>query len=101
MVIGLSCSDYTWPKLSHRSVMKVVSDLGFEDIDIGIFDTQTHVTVPAISDNPALAANRVLELTKYESLEVADVFLNSDSTLERLSPTSKFDGDWEKLQEIF
>ena len=101
MVIGLSCSDYTWPKLSHKSVLKVVSELGFKAVDIGIFNTQTHVTVQDVLADPVLVANRTLDLVRQEGLAVADVFLTSDSTLEKLSPTSTLDGDWEKLQEIF
>lgn len=101
MGIGLSCSDYTWPKLSHEAVMKVVSSLGFNAVDIGVFHNQTHVTVSAILSDAVLEANRVLEIAEYEDLAIADVFLTAGVTLEELSPTSVTSGDWIKLQEIF
>lgn len=101
MKIGLSCSDYTWPRLGHETVMSVISDLGFQAVDIGIFNTQTHVTVPAVLDDPQLAAERTIGAAREAGLAVADVFLTSDTTLERLSPTSLYKGDWEHLQRIF
>lgn len=101
MKIGLSCSDYSWPKLSHETVMKVVSNLGFRAIDIGIFNTQTHVTVPEILQDPVSVAKQVFGYARHECLAVADVFLTSGVTLEELSPTSRVSGEWEKLQEIF
>lgn len=101
MTIRLSCSDYTWPNLRHRTVMSAISDLGFEGVDIGVFNTQTHVTVPAIVADPEHVADLVLRQTEEVGLLVADVFLTAHNTLEALSPTSVIKGDWEELRDIF
>ena len=29
MTVSLSCADYTWPALGHRTVLAVIADLGF------------------------------------------------------------------------
>lgn len=101
MSIRLSCSDYTWPNIRHTTVMSIIADLGFEGVDIGVFNTQTHVTVPAIVADPAHVADFVLRATDAVGLLVADVFLTAHNTLEGLSPTSATKGDWEKLKGIF
>ena len=99
--IRLSCSDYSWPHLRHETVMAVIADLGFTGVDVGVFNTQTHVTVPAIVADPDRTAEHVLRISDQAGLQVADVFLTSHTTLERLSPTSSIDGDWEELRAIF
>lgn len=101
MSIRLSCSDYTWPYLKHGTVMSAIADLGFDGVDIGVFNTQTHVTVPAVVANPGHAADLVRRASSEVGLQVADVFLTAHHTLESLSPTSVALGDWEKLETIF
>ncbi len=101
MAIKLSCSDYTWPGLQHATVMSVIADLGFDGVDIGVFNTQTHVTVPAIIENPSACAEDVLRISGRAGLRVSDVFLTAADTLESLSPTSRRKADWDQLQKIF
>ena len=50
MTIRLSCADYGWPSVSHRTALAIVGDLGFAGVDIGVFGDATHVTVPSVVD---------------------------------------------------
>jgi len=81
--------------------MSVIADLGFDGVDIGVFNTQTHVTVPAIIENPSARAEDVLRISGRAGLRVSDVFLTAADTLESLSPTSRSKADWDQLQKIF
>jgi sugar phosphate isomerase/epimerase len=97
----LSCSDYTWPVLSHEAVMAVIADLGFAGVDIGVFHEASHVTLSSVRRDPLSRGEQVLDLAAGVGLAVADVFLTADPDLARLCPTSRAGSDQDRLREIF
>src|SRR5262245_25709671 len=100
-MIRMSAADYSWPVLSHATVMSVVADLGFDGIDLGLFGDTSHVTVTEVVQDPAGTAERVARLARSRGLEVADVFLIADAVDgARLSPTSGPD-DQVRLRRIY
>lgn len=99
--IRLSCSDYTWPVLSHQTVMAVVSDLGFTGIDVGVFHEASHVTLSSVRRDPTGRAEKLRADADRVGLAVADVFLTSAPDLARLCPTSRETGDQAELADIF
>lgn len=101
MTVRLSCNDYAWPALTHRTVLSVIRDLGFEGVDIGLFADATHVTLPTVRADPRRCAAAVRAEVDSAGLLVADVFLTSSFELDRLTPTSRHRGDAEELREIF
>lgn len=101
MTIRLSCNDYAWPGLSHRTVLAVIRDLGFEGVDIGLFADATHVTVESVVAGPERRALALRDEIESAGLFAADVFLTSSLQIERLTPTSRFDDDVEQLRSIF
>jgi sugar phosphate isomerase/epimerase len=100
-VIRLSCDDYAWPSVSHRTALSIIADLGFAGVDIGVFGDVTHVTVPSVVADPVGRAAAVRADTEAAGLAVADVFLTSSLELGRVTPTSRVPGDQEQLREIF
>ena len=101
MTVRLSCNDYAWPALSHRTVLSVIRDLGFEGVDIGLFAEATHVTVSSLRPDPIRRAAELRADIEAAGLRVADVFLTSSMELDRLTPTSRHDGDVAELNDIF
>lgn len=101
MAIRLSCDDYAWPALQHRTVFEVIRDLGFVGVDIGVFADATHVTVPSLVADPRSRAAAVLADASAAGLAVADVFLTSSMDLARVTPTSRYGEDQDELQRIF
>lgn len=101
MTVALSCNDYAWPALSHRTVLSVIRDLGFTGVDIGLFAEATHVTLSSVRSDPVRRAAEVRADVEASGLVVADVFLTSSLELDRLTPTSRHAGDIPELNEIF
>jgi len=101
MTVGLSCADYTWPVLGHRTVLAVIADLGFAGVDIGVFGDATHVTVASVVADPRRRAAAVRADVEAAGLQVADVFLTSSLELGRVTPTSRTGDDVAELRTIF
>lgn len=79
-----SCADYGWPSLQHRTVMAVASDLGYDGIDIGIFEEATHVKVSDLKHWREKSA-RIRRDLDDRGLRCADVFLIPSVDLSRLT----------------
>lgn len=101
MTISLSCADYTWPALGHRTVLAVIADLGFTGVDIGVFGDATHVTVASVVADPRRRAAAVRADVEAVGLQVADVFLTSSLELGRITPTSRTGDDVAELRTSF
>jgi sugar phosphate isomerase/epimerase len=69
----LSCADSAFPRLSHAGALAVIRDLGIAAVDICVFPDFAHTAPAAVRDDPAAAAEAVLE--RLDGLAVADVFL--------------------------
>ena len=101
MTIRLSCADYTWPALGHKTVLAVIADLGFTGVDIGVFGDATHVTVQSVAADPRRRADEVRADVDAAGLQVADVFLTASLELGRVTPTSRTGNDVAELRDIF
>lgn len=75
--LRLACADFTFPLLTHEESLKLIALLGFEGVDIGLFEDRSH-SWPSreFADLPRATAalRRKLEAT---GLQVADVFLQT------------------------
>ena len=38
-----ACADFTFPLLSHDNVLQLIAMLGFEGVDIGLFEERSHL----------------------------------------------------------
>jgi sugar phosphate isomerase/epimerase len=83
-MIKLGCSDYTFPLLSHESVVRHVSGMGLEAIDLGLFGNRSHLRPETIRLDPAAWAGRIAERLDQAGLELADVFLLPWTDLDRM-----------------
>src|SRR5579863_5916798 len=43
MTLKLACADFTFPLLDHENVLRLVSMLEFEGVDIGLFEERSHL----------------------------------------------------------
>jgi len=77
MSFPLACADFTFPLLSHENSLDVIAMLGFDGVDIGLFEDRSHLHPSrdfAQSSAAAALKNRVAD----RGLNVADVFLQMD-----------------------
>lgn len=84
--VGLSCATYSWPALSLENSFKVISMLGFDAVDIGVFADSPHITPEYVAINPMIAASFIQRLLDSYGLKCADVFWIPAPTFEGCSP---------------
>lgn len=81
----LSCSDYTWPLLSHSGALDLIRALGCDGVDIGFMGQRSHVRPEEVHGAVALAAGAVRERVESRGLVVADVFAIPFTDFETMS----------------
>ncbi len=73
----LACADFTFPLLTHEQSLDIVAMLGFEGVDIGLFEGRSHL-VPSIEFYQKDRCRRLQESVTQRGLKVADIFLQVD-----------------------
>jgi len=73
-----ACADFTFPLLPHDKVLKLIQLLGFDGVDIGLFQDRSHIQPSMISGNAAMRGRQLKEKTGDAGIAVADVFLQCD-----------------------
>ncbi len=43
MQFKLACADFAFPLLEHDKVLQLIAMLGFEGVDIGLFEERSHL----------------------------------------------------------
>jgi sugar phosphate isomerase/epimerase len=77
MTLPLACADFTFPLLSHDNSLDLISMLGFDGVDIGLFEGRSHLHPSREFANPT-AARALKRKVADRGLQVADVFLQLD-----------------------
>ncbi len=83
MRLRLACSDYTFPLLPHDDVFRLVRALGFEGIDVGLFQDRSHLQPSHVIPNLSRSANLLTAQLDDQGLELADVFFQASSFQDR------------------
>ena len=78
MKLQLACADFTFPLLSHDQSMQLISMLGFEGVDIGLFEGRSHLWPSREFVNAEQSATRLRQRTNQHGLRIADAFLQTD-----------------------
>lgn len=71
-------ADFTFPLLEHDKVIKLIGLLGFDGIDIGLFENRGHLQPSAMFENIVQNGKALKQKTDDAGIVVADVFLQSD-----------------------
>jgi sugar phosphate isomerase/epimerase len=79
MQLRLACADFAFPLLPHRDVFKLIAMLGFEGIDIGLFEGRSHLQPSHVLDNLARSASELSTQIRDQGLELADIFYQTSS----------------------
>ena len=81
MKYPLACADFTFPLLSHEHSLDLISMLGFEGVDIGLFEGRSHLH-PSREFGDPQAGDNLRRKVNDRGLKVADVFLQMDPDFE-------------------
>ncbi len=55
MTLPLACADFAFPLLPHQNSLDVISMLGFDGVDIGLFEGRSHLHPSREFTNPSAA----------------------------------------------
>jgi sugar phosphate isomerase/epimerase len=75
MAMRLACADFSFPLLPHRHALRLIADLGFDGVDIGLFGGGSQLSPDAALSNIPQSARTLSKLITDSSLLLADVFL--------------------------
>ena len=78
MGYSYACADFTFPLLAHDKVLKLIGLLGFDGVDIGLFQNRSHIQPSMISGRAAECGKALKKQTDDAGIVAADVFLQCD-----------------------
>ena len=100
----LGCADFTWPLMTHEDVVRHIAALGFDGIDLGLFEDRSHVQPGMVRQDVAMWSGVIGERLATAGLEAADVFFVPSFNLEDLAPNhpdrAQRDGGFEAFCDI-
>ena len=100
----LGCADFTWPLMTHEDVVRHIAALGFDGIDLGLFEGRSHVQPGMVRQDAAVWSGVIGERLATAGLEAADVFFVPSFNLEDLAPNhpdrAQRDGGFEAFCDI-
>lgn len=86
MQLKLACADFTFPLLEHDRVLDLISMLGFDGVDIGLFEGRSHLWPSREFKNPEKNARQLASKLSDRGLLAADVYLQTATDFVSLAP---------------
>jgi len=83
MSFRLACADFTFPLLTHGQALDLISMIGVEGVDVGLFEGRSHLQPSRELEQPAASGEALGRQVADRGLQVADVFLQMDPDFSR------------------
>ena len=85
MSFPLACADFTFPLLSHDQSIDLVAALGFDGVDIGLFEGRSHLWPSREFVDVTQSARELARKLADRGLRAADVFLQMEPDFTRFA----------------
>ena len=85
MTVPLACADFTFPLLPHDQSLQLIAMLGFDGVDIGLFEGRSHLWPSTELNQPEASGGELAIRLSDLSLRCADVFLQLHSDFHELA----------------
>ena len=86
MTLKLACADFTFPLLPHDKSLDLIAMLGFEGVDIGLFEGRSHLWPSRVFTDLKGSAKELKHKLRDRGLELADVFLQTAPDFVSIAP---------------
>ncbi len=73
----LATADFTFPLLGHDQVIQLIALMGFEGVDIGLFEERSHLWPSREFENLTTSARQLKQKLTDQGLQAADIFLQT------------------------
>jgi sugar phosphate isomerase/epimerase len=86
MNLKLACADFTFPLLPHDRVLDLIAVLGFEGVDIGLFEGRSHLWPSRVFPTLRESARELARKLGDRGLKLADLYLQTAPDFVSLAP---------------
>src|SRR4051812_27880494 len=101
MQLKLACADFAFPLLPHDHGLDLIALLGFEGVDVGLFEGRSHLwpsrVFPNLHDSPRELSRKLPDC----GLKLADVFLQTAPDFVSLAPNHPEKARQTQARELF
>jgi len=77
MKLRLACADFTFPLLPQKQAFKLIALLGFQGVDIGLFEGRSQLQPGHVIPHLAASAKALMTQLADNGLELADIFFQA------------------------
>jgi sugar phosphate isomerase/epimerase len=77
MDLPLACADFTFPLLPHDHALDLIAMLGFEGVDVGLFEGRSHLWPSRVFPTLRESARKLAGKLGDRGLRLADVYLQT------------------------
>ena len=86
MTLKLACADFAFPLLPHEKSLDLIAMLGFEGVDIGLFEGRSHLWPSRVFTDLKSLAKDLKQKLGDRGLALADVFLQTAPDFVSIAP---------------
>ncbi len=79
MAHRFACADFAFPLLRHDQALKLITMLGFEGVDIGLFEERSHLWPSREFKAVGASARQLKGKLDDQGLQAADIYLQMDT----------------------
>lgn len=102
MYTRFSCADFTFPLLSQEDGYSLIKILGFEGVDIGLFEGRSHLRPSEqLAGDIARNARGLKNKLESKGLVPADIFIQIGNSFEEYAVNNPDDQKRKKARDIF
>jgi sugar phosphate isomerase/epimerase len=101
MRFRLACADFTFPLLGHEHSLDLISRIGVEGVDVGLFEARSHLVPSRELEKPGASGEALYRKVADRGLQVADVFLQMDPDFSRYAVNHPDGSRREKARDWF
>ncbi len=101
MQLKLACADFTFPLLTHDAALDVIALLGFDGVDVGLFEGRSHLWPSRVFKRLEPSARELAAKLADRGLRAADVFLQTAADFVSLAPNHPEASRRRKARELF
>jgi sugar phosphate isomerase/epimerase len=101
MRLKLACADFSFPLLEHDRVLDLIAMLGFEGVDIGLFEGRSHLWPSRVFKNSGQAARELSAKLEDRGLRAADIYLQTAADFVSLAPNHPDAKRRRKARDLF
>lgn len=101
MELKLACADFTFPLLAHDQVLDLIAMLGFEGVDIGLFEGRSHLWPSRVFPTLRASARELARKLGDRGLRLADVFLQTAPDFQSLAPNHPVAARRSQARDLF